>query len=79
MNEKEQEVADGHPIRPALEDMGVPFACTDGICGVCQVEVLEGEDNLTELTEQEAIMGMDKKSRLACQCKIKKGEVKVKY
>jgi ferredoxin len=40
------------------------------------IDVLDGEDNLSELTEQEKDLMRNKKHRLACQCKIKKGEVK---
>ena len=77
---QKKEVKDGAPIADACEELGVPFACKDGVCGTCKVDVLEGADNLSQLTGQEKEMdGMDKTHRLACQCKIKKGTVKLSY
>lgn len=73
---KSEELKNGDNIRHACEKLGVPFGCEEGICGTCMIDVLEGEDNLSELTEQEKDLMRDKKHRLACQCKIKKGEVK---
>lgn len=67
---------EGKPIRDAAEKIGVPFGCEEGICGTCMISILEGEDNLSELTEAEKDLMRDKKHRLACQCKIKNGEVK---
>lgn len=68
---------EGVSIQPQCEEWGIPFGCTEGICGTCRVEVLEGEDNLTPLTQEEEDMGMNTKERLACQCKLKKGTVKI--
>jgi len=73
---KSEELKNGENIRSACEKLGVPFGCKEGICGACMIDILEGEDNLSELTEQEKDLMRDKKHRLACQCKIKKGEVK---
>lgn len=77
-NGKSEEVKEGELIRGAVEKIGVPFGCEEGICGTCMIDVIEGENNLSELTEQEKDLMRDKKHRLACQCKIKKGEVKIK-
>ncbi|MCL5729948.1 MAG: (2Fe-2S)-binding protein [Candidatus Pacearchaeota archaeon] len=71
-----KEIKEGSEIREVIEKLGVPFGCEEGICGTCMIDVLEGESNLSELTEQEKDLMRDKKHRLACQCKIKKGEVK---
>ena len=76
---KQVEVPDGFPIREAAEDLGVPFGCRSGLCGTCMIDIIEGEDNLSELTQEEKDMGMNKTKRLACQCKIKSGFVKIKY
>ena len=76
---KVTEVPDGDELQETCEDMGVPFACTSGICGTCMIDIVEGEDNLTELTEMETDLGMDKTQRLACQCKIKSGNVKIRF
>jgi len=73
---KSIELKKDEPIRNAIEKLGVPFGCEEGICGTCMIDILEGEDNLSDLTEAEKDLMRDKKHRLACQCKIKKGEVK---
>lgn len=76
---KEVEVKDGDFIQDACEKLGVPFSCTQGICGTCMIDVVEGQENLSELTQEEKDMDRDKAHRLACQCKIKSGIVKIKY
>ena len=77
-DEQEREVKDGDLIRNAVEEMGVLIACADGSCGVCKVEVLQGMKNLNEINEKEIEMGCEGNERLGCQCKINKGEVKIK-
>lgn len=77
--DKTIEVPDNSELRKPVEELGVPFGCTDGICGTCMIDVLEGEENLTDLTEQEDDLGRDTTHRLACQCKIKKGNVKIDF
>lgn len=77
-NEKEIEVKDGEPIRDACEELGVMFACGEGTCGSCMIDIVEGQENLSELTQQEEDLARDKEHRLACQCKIKEGIVKIK-
>lgn len=77
---EEKEIADGEPIIQACEEAGVPFACTEGICGTCVVEVTEGMDNLTPYTQEEKdFLGDQNRERLACQCKMKGGCVKIKF
>jgi ferredoxin len=79
-NGEEYEVADGSPIQEACEQAGVPFACTEGVCGTCVVEVVDGMDNLSEFNQAEAdFLGELDKERLACQCQIKCGKVKLKF
>lgn len=76
----EVEIADGSEIQQACEEQGVPFACTEGVCGTCVIEVDEGMDNLSEFTEaEEDFLGELDTERLACQCKINQGCVKVKF
>lgn len=72
---------DGSPIAEACEEAGVPFACTEGVCGTCVIEVVEGKDNLTEPTQEEIdFLGEGTcDERLACQCKIKSGKVRIKF
>ena len=69
-------VPNGSKIRDACEELGVPFSCTNGICGTCMIDIVEGKGNLSELTEQEQDLARDEEHRLACQCRIIKGEVK---
>ena len=77
---EEAEVADGEPIAPACEEAGVPFACTEGVCGTCVIEVVDGMENLSPFTQEEKdFLGEQDKERLACQCKIKCGLVKLKF
>ena len=50
------------------------FGCTHGSCGVCAIEVLEGEENLSPMTRQEKStlerLKLPKGCRLACQCAV---------
>lgn len=77
---KEFILLDGADLRPILEDeLDVAFGCSSGYCGICQIEVLEGKENLNEPTEPEQELGMsDGDTRLGCQCKIKSGNVKLR-
>ena len=75
----EYEVTDGTQIAEICEKAGIPFSCNSGVCGTCQIEVLEGADNLGELNQEEKDLGMDRNNRLGCQCTLLKGVVKVTY
>jgi len=76
----EVEVNDGSSIQEACEAEGVPFACTEGVCGTCVIEVTEGMENLSEFNEaEEDFLGELDTERLACQCKLKSGYIKVKF
>ncbi len=66
----------------AREEAGVPFACTEGVCGTCIVEVLSGNENLSEPTEAEIdFLGEDgcTSERMACQCRLKQGTVEITF
>lgn len=76
---EEKEVLENHSIQKACEDLGITFQCKDGICGTCMIDIVKGERNLSELTENEKDLGRDKKHRLACQCKVKKGNVEIDF
>lgn len=77
---EEHELADGEPIAETCEEAGVPFACTEGVCGTCVIEVEEGMEHLSEFTqEEEDFLGELDNERLACQCKINGGCVKIKF
>ncbi|MBI4309481.1 MAG: (2Fe-2S)-binding protein [Candidatus Omnitrophica bacterium] len=75
----EYEVPDGKQIAEACESAGIPFSCNSGVCGTCQIEILEGAENLGELNKEESDLAMDRNHRLGCQCKIISGVVKVTY
>lgn len=77
---EERELEENSPIAEVCEEAGVPFACTEGVCGTCVVEVLEGMDNLSPFTQEEMdFLGEQDKERLACQCKLKGGCVKITF
>jgi ferredoxin len=77
---EEKELAEEEPIASACEEAGVPFACTEGVCGTCVVEVLEGMENLSPFTQEEKdFLGEQDRERLACQCKIRGGCVKLNF
>jgi ferredoxin len=80
-NNEEVELPDGSPIASTCEEAGVPFACTEGVCGTCVIEVIEGQDNLSKPTQEEFdFLGEGTcRERLACQCKIKQGTVKINF
>lgn len=77
---EEKELADGSLIAEVCEEAGVPFACTEGVCGTCVIEVLEGMDNLSPFTQEEMdFLGEQDKERLACQCKLSSGCVRITF
>jgi ferredoxin len=79
-NEEEVELPDGEPIQQSCEEAGVPFACTEGCCGTCVIEVVEGMENLSPFTAAEKdFLGELDRERLACQCKLMCNQVKIKF
>lgn len=82
-NGEEFELEEDAPIAEYCEEAGVPFACTEGVCGTCVVEVVEGMENLSPMTQEEKdFLGEDEDlcERLACQCKIaKNGDVTLSF
>ena len=79
-SKEELEVSDNSSLQEACENVGIPFACSEGVCGTCVVEVIEGMENLTKFTEaEEDFLGDMETERLACQCKVKSGTVKINY
>jgi ferredoxin len=80
-NKEEIELEDGAAIAEACEEAGVPFACTEGVCGTCVIEIVDGKDNLTPPTQEELDFLGDGTcdERLACQCKIKSNYVKISF
>lgn len=71
------EVEDGKRILETAEELGMPFGCTDGLCGTCRCTVVSGAENLPPRNDKEEDMGIDDNERLACQLTIKSGEVEL--
>jgi ferredoxin len=80
-NDEEIDLPEGSAIAEACEEAGVPFACTEGVCGTCVIEIKEGKENLSSPTQEELDFLGDGtcSERLACQCKIKSGSVKISF
>ncbi len=79
INDDEVELEGGTNIVDTIEELGVPIGCSNGVCGTCEVEVLEGMENLNEITEEEEDLGMEGNKRLGCQCVILKDAVTLEY
>lgn len=78
INEKEHVLPNGTKIAEFCRKEGVALSCNAGVCGSCKIHIVQGKDNLTSLTQEETDFGMDGRSRLACQCSILGGSVKIK-
>lgn len=80
-NGEEVEINEGEGIAEKCEEAGIPFACTEGVCGTCVIEISEGMENLSEPTQEEKdFLGDDTNcERLACQCKVMKGKVRIRF
>ena len=75
---QEMETPNGERIQLVCEEMGIPFGCKSGLCRTCEILVLEGMDNLEAKNEQEVDQDLDAGHRLACQCVIKHGTIRIK-
>jgi ferredoxin len=78
-----EELKVGSPIGDVCEKHGIPRACSQGICGTCIVQILEGGDKLSPPTQAEIdFLGEDGvgEERMACQCRIEKeGTIKIRF
>lgn len=70
-----RELEEGEPILAACEELGVPFGCQAGSCGTCVIVVESGLENLHGPNHLEEDMGLRHNERLACQARIRSGEV----
>jgi len=79
------EVEDGTPLIDLCDevDVSLSFGCTEGTCGVCELTVLDGRKNCSQLTDEEKdyLLPEDLEGgmRLGCQLKIKRGEVVIAW
>ena len=75
------EFEDGMPLIDSCEDVDVSlsFGCTEGTCGVCELTILKGKENLSKVSDEEKEYlyeeDIENGMRLGCQLKIKRGEV----
>ena len=75
------EVEDGTRLIECCDEVDVtlPFGCTEGSCGVCELTVVKGMENLSKVTEEEENYlppeDLQKGMRLGCQLMIRKGDV----
>jgi 2Fe-2S ferredoxin len=64
-------------------DVSLTFGCTEGSCGICELTVLDGKNNLSKVTEEEKNYllpeDLDEGMRLGCQLKIRKGDVSLTW
>ncbi|MCF6286340.1 MAG: (2Fe-2S)-binding protein [Candidatus Hydrogenedentes bacterium] len=72
---KSRELASGDAIQASCEDLGVPFGCQAGSCGTCVIVIESGMEGLASRNELEDDMGLKDNERLACQARIKDGDV----
>ena len=75
----ELETNDNEPIKEVAREIGVPFGCENGMCGSCIITIEEGLENLSEQNEKDEDLGLEDNQRLACQCSIKTGTVKINF
>ena len=80
----EFEVPDGEMLAPyAKKNSSMMFGCEKGECGTCVCSVSKGRENVNVKTYKEEItlnsIGAYESARLACQIRIKKGEVEIEY
>jgi ferredoxin len=79
LNDQEIDITDGDKIVTHIEEAGVPIGCSNGVCGTCEIEVLEGMSHLSPRNQEEEDLGMEGARRLGCQCTISGGTVKITY
>lgn len=75
------DVKEDYPLIDMCEDhdTSILFGCRDGACGACMVKVVEGSDFINPPSEDEKefleTMAAEPNERLACQCKVKGGDI----
>jgi 2Fe-2S ferredoxin len=77
-------VPDGEKlIEYAKKNSSLLFGCEKGECGVCICSVSKGGENVFPKTQREELtlakMSAYPSQRLACQIKVKKGEIEIEY
>ena len=78
-------IEDGSQLIDICDELAVSlsFGCTEGSCGVCELTVVDGNQNLSKVTdeEKEYLLPEDLQAgmRLGCQLKIRKGDVAITW
>ena len=78
-------IEDGSRLIEICDEISVSlaFGCTEGSCGVCELTVLDGKNNLSKVTDEEKnyLLPEDLEGgmRLGCQLKIRKGDVSLTW
>jgi len=79
------DVEDGSALIDCCDevDVSLSFGCTEGTCGVCELTILEGMQNLSRVSDEEREYlyeeDLEAGMRLGCQLKIKRGEVMITW
>ncbi|MFQ5481339.1 MAG: 2Fe-2S iron-sulfur cluster-binding protein [Nitrospinaceae bacterium] len=64
-------------------DVSLKFGCTEGTCGVCELTVVKGQNNLSPATEEERDYlyeeDLEAGMRLGCQLRVKRGTVEITW
>ena len=76
---------DGSPLLEICDeiDVSLSFGCTEGTCGVCELTVIDGNKNISKITDEEKEYllpeNLQAGMRLGCQVKIRKGNVSITW
>ena len=79
------EIEDETSLIDACEgvDSNFSFGCTEGTCGICELTVIKGAENVSKVNETEKDyldpQDLEKGMRLGCQLKVIKGEVVINW
>jgi|TARA_B110000438_G_C15363107_1_gene457229 2Fe-2S ferredoxin len=76
------EVPDGEALIKScdgFDDISLTFGCTEGSCGVCELTIVEGQENCSKPNEFETEYlypeDIEEGMRLGCQVRVLKDEV----
>ena len=79
----EIEAPDGAQVMNYVRATNMPFGCENGDCGVCVCSVSKGVENVGKRNQKEeetlTRIGAYPSQRLACQLRVKKGEIELEY
>ena len=79
------DVEDGSALIDCCDevDVSLSFGCTEGTCGVCELTILKGMENLSRVSDEEREYlyeeDLEAGMRLGCQLKIKRGDVMITW